>query len=194
MSTISPELALVDPELAAAARVLLHEPGRFRPAWDPRAFAGAENLASAAPSKARRPDIRGHFGRRGALAIAVIVAGVVTTVALEQSLPGRSATAPPAPAAEGRSAVAAQAAQQNVAARTYTWPAVPGAEVYEIRLVRGGQLVYQATSRAPAVLLPAGLVLRPGRYTLSATPRSDGSASDPTGRPVVEETFVVAPL
>jgi len=76
--------------------------------------------------------------------------------------------------------------------RTFAWPDVPGAETYRITLLRGEQAVFEATSRTPALSLPPSLTFRPGRYTLSATPQSAGSTTS-TRRPVIEETFVVAP-
>jgi len=76
---------------------------------------------------------------------------------------------------------------------TFAWPDIPGAEAYRITLLRGEQLVFEATSRTPVLVLPTSLTSRPGRYTLAATPQLAGSTTS-TGRPVIEETFVVAPL
>jgi len=92
-----------------------------------------------------------------------------------------------------RSTLQAQAARQVRAARSYRWTAVPGAAAYEFEMLRGEDAVYEATTTALAVELPARLRLAPGRYTWSVTPTYEDQSAVFLRRPVVEATFQVAP-
>ena len=192
MSAISPELVLVDPELAAVARAGLHDPGRFRPGSEPRAHPATATRAPETAPQLRPTAARAGRGLRGAVVLGVGAAmAAAVALGLTAGMWDRGATRTPASDAAPQSLLRARAARQTGAARTYTWPAVPGAEVYEITIMRGATAVYEATTRAPTLRLPEELALSPGRYTLSATPQSDSSSPDPAARPVVEETFQV---
>ncbi len=56
----------------------------------------------------------------------------------------------------------------------YTWSAVPGARRYEVRILRGEQSVFEATTRRLAVELPEDLQMPAGRYTWLVTPIFEG--------------------
>lgn len=195
MSAITPELALVDPQLAATARALLPDPGRFRPASDLRKPVDMRARPARAPQQIRPTTGRARRATRSALVCvlgaAAIAAGALGLVSIPWN---HGAARPPTFDAAPRSQLQARASRRAKAARRYTWPVVPGAEAYQVKLVRGRQPVYEATTRTPAFELPAGLHLVPGRYTWSATPQPNGSPVSPVARPVVEETFEVAPL
>jgi hypothetical protein len=51
-----------------------------------------------------------------------------------------------------------------VPARVFAWPAVAGADRYEIRFYRGPQLILRERARKTRFTLPSALHLRPGRY------------------------------
>jgi hypothetical protein len=194
MTTISPELALIDPQLAAAARALLPDPGQFRPASGLRAYAGMRLPLPRKPLETPPTTGPTHRARHVAavcvLAAAAIAAGALGLMA---STWDHAAAQPSARNAAPRSLLQARAARQAHIARTYTWPAVPGAEAYQIKIMRGQRQVYEATTRKPALQLPAELHLQPGRYTWTATPLLNKSSLNPTARPVIEETFQVIP-
>jgi hypothetical protein len=192
-AAVSPELALVDPELAAAARALLPGPGQFRPAWKAQAPAPARPASPgqrAASEQTSGPHIS-HIRRAALVACALAAAATVGGV-LEAIRGGGQETAqiPAAQAAAGapHEAVVAREVRE---ARTYTWPAVPGARTYEITLLRGREQVWSATTTATTAEFPARLRLAPGRYTWSATPAFGKSLLDAAARPVVEMTFQV---
>jgi hypothetical protein len=196
---ISPELALVDPELAAAARALLPGPGRFLPAWNARPTAtGTAHARSLAPIAEQLPPTtpirpRTRHVRRAILVACVVAAAASVVGALGSAPTGRHEAAPrPAVGPFPRALQQARATRQARAARTYTWPAVPGAQTYEIRLLRGRQPVWEAITLEPAVELPARLRLSPGRYTWSATPGFEKPLLDAAARPVVEATFQIS--
>ena len=86
-----------------------------------------------------------------------------------------------------------RATRQAEVARTYTWPAVPGARAYRIELARDGRLIYTATTDSPSLELPATIHLAPGRYTWTATPELKQQRPGSAARPIVEETFQVPP-
>lgn len=193
MSSISPGLVLVDPDLGAAARAQLYEPGRFRPGWEPRAPLATptrEKITSPTHVPSRTARNRRVYTRAFVLAAGAATAAAVT-VGLVAGFRDHGVTRMAAVEAATQSRLEARAAKQTRAARSYTWPVVPGADFYEIEIVRDGRNVYGATTRATTLRLPAELALPAGRYTLSATPRSNGSSREPAARPVVEATFQV---
>ena len=179
MTAVSPELALVDPGLAAAARATLHEPGMFRPRF-------ASTRVWAAP--VRVAPVRVPPRRRIVSPFAAIAAVCTVAVAGAWAISGgdRGATVG---ASSADASMRVEARRQTPASRAYSWPKVPAAAGYGAELRRGEQVVYSATLSAPVVALPPGLHLAPGRYTWSVTPIYAGSGS--AARPVVEETFVV---
>jgi len=190
MSTITPELALIDPELAAAARALLPEPGAFRPAWRTQPTILAR-LSTPAPPAAGARASRRHARRSRRVVLVVCTLAIVAAVGgtSGSTLVGRSEATQTAVARAVRQTDVARGAK---AARTYTWPTIPGARTYEIRLVRGRTAVWSTTTTVPAAELPARLHLPPGRYTWSATPGFGKPLLDAAARPVVEMTFQVA--
>jgi hypothetical protein len=187
MTSISPELALVDPELAARARALLPEPGCFVPASRGSVVFAAAAQALVAPvpgiPKQRRlpPSLQMTCA---AVALAVGAVGAFGLAQLHESRP-LVRTAPQL----GRGAAHARAAEQARSARTYVWPSVPGAARYHVTLRRGRLSIYEGSTRAPRLELPHGLQLSPGRYTWTVALVADAGRS----RPLVEETFRVAP-
>lgn len=198
---ISPELALVDPELAAAARALLPGPGEFRPAFRTQPAALRRPAALTPPPPSAEPAVRdrpARFHPRRVRRVALVAACTLATVAavggaFEATQAGRpEAAAIQAPQQASRTLGAAAVARELNEARTYSWPAVPGARAYEITLLRGRKPVWTATTTAATAVLPARLRLAPGRYTWSATPTFGKPLRDAAARPVVEMTFQVA--
>jgi hypothetical protein len=206
MTTITPELALIDPELAAAARALLPEPGRFRPASCalpapaeslraplppltavPLPPLSAQPAARAQPGSAHVPRSRRVAYAASFACIATIAVGALGFTQL--SGPGPAPATASTQAMVTERALRARAAQDVQAASTYTWPAVPGAEAYEVTLLRGGQPIYQATTRELALELPNDLRLHPGQYAWSVKPRLNGPLQTSDARPVIEGVF-----
>jgi len=217
MGAISPELALVDPDLAAEARAALHEPGMFRPRFPVRAVWAtptsrvpalgapvakapvfrapvpaphASAPPASAPARFAEPQVR----RRRRLSSPVVGIAVACSLAVAGAgawiFSGGDRVPARAMSLGSEDAFRARAQQQTRTARAYSWPKVPTASGYAVELRRGGRVVYSATLRTPAVALPPGLRLAPGRYSWSVTPiREAGSRSAP--RPVLEETFIV---
>ena len=181
---ISPEPAPVDPELAASAQTLRLAPARpeliHRP--QPRATAVSR-------PRTRTAEAPSRLSASKAIGLAAIVAGTLWLV----PAPGhRAADATLAGTHARPSELRAQATRQARAAHIYTWSAVPGAQTYEVRIVRGADVVFEATSTELAITVPAKLRLAPGRYTWSVTPTFTSRSPASATRPVVEGNFVVA--
>jgi hypothetical protein len=188
ISTISPELALVDPELAAEARRSLPVPpfrsssaseaGR-RPAvadrppvelLEPLPTRHEMDPAAATPSAARRettPALQGtekhaRTLRRAPLGIAAVT-GVMALAALFGPL---VVTTVSRTVAGGSAGATAPAPASAPAARGYDirWRPVPGATYYNLVLQVQGVRSLDLWPRQAHVHIPAGS-LPPGRYT-----------------------------
>jgi hypothetical protein len=184
IAPISPELVLVDPDLAARARALLPEPGCFVPASRAAGVAPVPTVGRHATasrrSRRRRPPLR-----RAAWALAgsaAVATGALWITRLHERAP--AVEAGPVPNA---AVLHARAARQARTAHTYIWPSVPGAARYHVVLRRGALPVYEASTASPRLDLPRGLRLTPGRYTWVVAL----AGGVPAARPLVEETFRV---
>ena len=74
-----------------------------------------------------------------------------------------------------------------VPARVFAWPAVKGADRYQIRFYRGQQLLVRKQVRQPRFVIPPALDLRPGRYRWVVLPHVRGTYD----HAVVDSKFVV---
>ena len=179
--TLSPELVLVDPRVAAAARAALHAPGAFVPAWrdDPRPVVEAPPIRPAVATTRRRGTPTRRQAALAAGCAGVVALGIVTGLGrpLHHTLAGVADV----------TALRERALDQIYAAHSYEWPKVPGARSYRVELARDGTVVYVSVTRAPRLALPPDLPLAPGSYTWTVTPRF----ANREARPVVEESFVV---
>jgi hypothetical protein len=102
----------------------------------------------------------------------------------------RTATHPPATTATpSRATTRAKGATPTgfVPARVFAWPAVAGADRYQIRFYRGRRLILQERSQRSRFVLPGALHLSPGRYRWVVLPRVRGSFR----RAVVDSRFSI---
>jgi hypothetical protein len=162
---VSPELALVDPDLARAAR----------------AEARAQPWELVAPSAVPAPSVaRPRRNRRRRL-----VAAMIATLA---AAGGIVASAGIFPRAEDRPTLA-RPDPQFAPARTFAWTAVPDADHYRIRFYRDADVVLEARPAEPRYVLPSTFKFSPGRYrwTVEAA-EPDGNGYRP---PVVASSFDV---
>ena len=175
---ISPELVLVDPDLAARARAALpDEPWPAPIRIEPR-------------TRRRRP----RFPVAGPLAIVVYAAFLgILGVSL---LPTRE---PPTFVAEDRTS---QEAAPAVAtgrrkpprlkpARTLGWAPRAGAAYYELALFRNGRRFYQARTRTPWLTFPRNVRFTPGEYRWTVRPVRSDERAGRLSEPIVDTTFRV---
>jgi hypothetical protein len=189
---LTPELALVDPELAERARERLD--GLARPEPEPApvveqiptaetAVVGeepadqeAESDGAAAPRRGRR------VGRALVVAAAVLgavgVAVVVPTLVLEDrtSSPAEnpSVVAPPAQGPTASTPDQAGAGQANApeapaagGPRTFGWVPVDGAGHYHVAFFRGKEKIYEAWPRGPRLVLQPAWTFKGRNHRLS---------------------------
>jgi hypothetical protein len=168
---LSPELALVDPELAARARNELGPPGAIARA----AISACEEPTPAPEPVAPVPGSHsGHWVRASLrLARAGVVLGLFAFVAGSAHNPLAVQALPvptPSRAPAHHSSLPAPAAGRATT-RRFAWAPVPGASRYDIQLFRGGVAVFRTATSSPTVLVPtqwhyAGRVetLSPGDY------------------------------
>jgi hypothetical protein len=187
---ISPELALVDPELADAAREMLPEPGAL---CRPRATAGT----SAKHRPERRPVVGVVMGVVGLLALILtalvglaLVSDTVRQRVTVASAPGDQPTRNhlssgprPAPAGESRRDRRASetAPRRNAGQPTkesggsvstgkrlppLVWPRVASAHAYSVQLYQHGRRIFSRSTTRQRLQLPSFWLYRGARYRL----------------------------
>lgn len=209
LEPISPELALVDPELAARARRML--PDVY--ALDSFGAAPAAAVVLPVPDPGRRvvgsfPSRRAHDEERTSpperpsvlryIAAAAVLALLLAALGGETYLWTASVRAggtqsrpepPPPPAPSSPSPTA----------RIFTWPPAPGATAYRFSLYRDGTGVLVARTQEPRFELTerwryGGLwyVLVRGPYLWVVTPLRPTAAGLRAGPPIVQATYEFA--
>ena len=200
MNQISPELALVDPELAAEARAALPEPAPIK-----RPPSVEQPAPVEAPAQVERPARRSRRRPRRVVAVvgALVLAAAVAAVALMRDEPqpaARSAQPAAAPAQEPeKSAPVARPLTPPTpkplpptgAHRVYTWAPTEGAFYYRVEILRNGELFHAAETADPSLRLPATLRLPPGTYRWSVRPATVGPAGVALQRAILTRTFEV---
>jgi hypothetical protein len=192
---ISPELVLVDPELASRARASLN--GVWSGVSDYEARAGERPIDSSRiePSR-RRPGIR-----MVAVVAAAFAAGGLLSVA---SWPlGRRAQKPAQETARQprrpllSSRATAQVPVDPGEKRTFVWLRHEGASYYHLVIQRRGRTIFEAWPRSPKLTFDAGSTNQPGiafprgEYVWSVRPGFGQRARHRYGPPIVRSTWVV---
>ena len=159
LDPISPELALVDPELARAARALLPDvPLEAAHAAIPAAVVERLDTGLA-------PLPRGRLGRllsvAGLIALGALLTlgvGAVPTRQQAQPVAGAApAQATPTPTPVQKAAKPATPAALHapaLAGQTFVWVAAPGASGYEFQLFRSGERIFRTRVVKPRLVLP----------------------------------------
>ena len=160
---VSPELALVDPELAEQARALLPDGPGIRIAGPRETI---ELIPFSVPAIPARRRVRPALAIAAVLLGAALVAGIGSGVALsvldrepaaQSSAPVAAPTLPPtqaSPAPRPPTAPPSRSGSNVVEAPRFVWPAEPGADRYRVALYRGGQQIFERDVRATALELP----------------------------------------
>jgi hypothetical protein len=189
---VSPELVLVDPDLARVAIMAL--PDRFEPRVVPRAaFAPTAMVElSAAPAPLASPRSRWRPGSRAVLALAGAMTVVVllladvrvevgrkeaaaepatTTTTAPPTLPfgtganqSSASQRPPAPRAATKRHTRTNAAQPQ--ARRLAWAPVPGVDGYRVELFRGPHRIFARDTTRPDVTVPGTWTFEHARESL----------------------------
>jgi hypothetical protein len=175
LGPISPELVLVDPELAPKARALLPElPWNWQPsaraAGEPISLRIVEVSVPAASSRWRLATVSAVAAAAAAafgFGVSVAAPDRSEATAVKSRPPVATPVAPPAKAALEPAPVTAaptpkpklsppRAKRPVPAPPRFVWPAVGGAKGYRIALYRGGRQVFEKDVASTGFQLPQG--------------------------------------
>lgn len=206
---LTPELVLVDPDLARRAREQLpeREPERRRvaveqkPAAQPPLFGFVQPTPSA---HAVDLQLRRRKRRRRNRVLVLLILGIATAAAILRVEPlrhffweSREATVVPSRGTTkpNRRPANPPAAQS---ARAFAWVSVPNATYYLVQFYRGRDEIFRARPSAPRLLVPAQWAfkgrrysLTPGRYRWSVRPGFGRPSQARYGQPVVRAKLVI---
>jgi hypothetical protein len=172
---ISPELALVDPELAIEARRSLPEPVPVVP---------AERVATRA---GRRP-------RRLVVSLAAVLVGSAAALVLAR---GDAEVAPEAATVGALGAKKIDRTPPKVfpasgrPSRVFSWQETEGAAFYHVVFLRNGQTFHTAETANPWLRVPDSVKFTPGTYSWSVRPAVAGDAGIVMEDAVLVRTFRV---
>jgi hypothetical protein len=166
---ISPELVLVDPELARLARASLGEPGSFGTP-SPQSGPRLRLVVDVPPSPAGRGAARHGGDARTMLALLAVVALVgIGALTIGKAFtwvgshggrhPTAAAKSPAFPESHGQSVL-------TPAARRLTWPRVPAASYYDFILWYDGRRILDEWPNEPQSTVPVAWSFRGVAYTL----------------------------
>jgi hypothetical protein len=212
--SISPELALVDPELAARARARLPDPRPFAPLPEVEPDSNRVVLADlpppAEPAPLTVPKTRTRKRRVAKYLLGLVVlaaaAGAIAYLGPldrisgnDSAAPGSENTAlPNVPASEPPPPQSAEPPAAVAAPRAFSWAPVRGAASYLVQFYRGRTEIFRARPTEARIVVPArwsykghDSTLRPGRYRWSVRPRLGGQAHQRYGKPIVLSQLVV---
>ena len=184
---ITPELALIDPELAATARAALPDPGAFHLGTSrssgPLRTAPLTSPAHT-PNTARQPA---RFPRSGLLLIAVVAAAMVYAWPFGPSEghdePSRQAAPVP------HDSVSARPARPS--GTTFAWSRIRNAQSYRLDVRRASDIVYTTRTKATQAALPTNPRLPRGTYSWRVAPIYELKPVAEIGPPIVEGTFAI---
>jgi hypothetical protein len=206
---ISPELALVSPELAERARALLPPPGV--PIWLDR-VAREPELEPERPA-AEPESLQPDTGQRrvlvwtaerflpsmvaGAAAVVVTVALTMVADAIRPGVKSSAATTALAPSVQ-RALEKPRAPAPAPVVRVLRWRSRPGAAFYDVQVFRGSEKVLEAWPAIARLDLPTRWKfgdkahrLEAGTYRWFAWPAYFVNRKPRYGKPIVRATFTV---
>ena len=193
---LSPELALIDPELAQKAREQLGDPPRPQPA--------AQSFEQQPPPPPRRRRRRRALGV-GTLAVLAVASGAGVGIAARQLLnddlpgsakPSSSAPALTSPQRPAQTPVGGSAASESP--RTFGWVPVERARYYRVSFFRGKTKIFETWPKRPPLVLPARWTykgrahrLGPGVYRWIVRPGFGPRRQERYGEPIVDASLVI---
>ena len=178
---VSPELALVDPELGRAARAHLVDPVASSARARPLATTASQSPSSLVwqvSGGGERSSLRLLVGVAAATVLALLLLDVRvevgrTPAVAESTVVGptagnRSRSAPPAPPRAVTKPRSVPGAAPRTSERRFAWAPVSGASAYHVEFFSGATRVFTANTSEPFVTVPAHWRLDGKRRALRA--------------------------
>jgi hypothetical protein len=189
---LTPELALVDPELSRRAR------DRLPPTGETHASPGRALSAHKDVTRKRQPPVAGGSRRRvrvflaaaGVLLAAIAVYALAPDSTVREEAGNRAPTKASAPANPAR----------PFGTTVFNWQAVSDAAFYKVEFFRHGREVFEALSPRARLELPTRWVYRgrtyhlvAGSYTWKVVPAFGPRSRLRYGEPIIRSTWVARP-
>jgi len=204
VAVMSPELALVDPQLARAARALLPDVPSTRPAHTaPSASETCLARAGWMPDELERTrrgaSRRVLIGVAAATMLALLLIDVRVEVGERPAVAGPSVppVSPPSQTPPRATREVPTPRRTRPTARSFAWAPTPNASGYRVEFFRGPTRVYAKDTASPELTVPANWTyegvaqsLRPGLYRWYVWPVIAGRRES---RAVVQTTVSIPP-
>ena len=184
-AVITPELALIDPELAAAARAALPDPGAFH-LHASRSTGPLRTAPVTSPADTPSRPLA-LYRRPGLVLVGLLAAAMVYALPFDVSEGNDEPNRQAAPAPHD----SVSAGRARPSGTTFAWSRIQNAQSYRLDVRRAAEVVYTTQTKATKAALPSNPRLPRGTYSWRVAPIYELSPAGDIGPPIVEGTFAI---